>query len=225
MIDLNMYVNKEDMSDLDRAVDLMVRNTHIMPRDAVQRSAYWFLRSAKAKTPQARKKLRTLHHANDAGAVTWERKSKGVVMTKSNKPSRYYVVQRQGKRPIRILMPNPEFFKGRKAKREAREDFNKLKKKYKYKPNMKAARNSWNRAFNKLGKGQANTMAKRSRRVFASSDAKKRGGALNPSIRIINELSYLPKIAPRLESEALASAGKQLLKIVNMGIDKQLRKF
>jgi len=225
MIDLSMKVQQDDIADLNRAVDLMISGTRIMSKDAVHRAAYWFLRSAKAKTPQAKKKLRTLHHANDAGTVTWEHKSKGMVLIKSNKPSRYYVVQRQGKKPIRVLMPNPDFFKSSKDKREAREEFNKLKKKYKYKPNMKAAKNSWNRAFNKLGKGVANTMAKRSQRVFASSNATKQGGAFNPSIRIINELSYLPKIAPRLESEAMKSAGKQLMKIVEMSIDKQLRKF
>lgn len=225
MIDLAMRVEPGDVTDLNRAIDLMIKGTRIMGKDAVHRAAYWFLRSAKAKTPQARKKLRTLHHANDAGVETWKIVKGKLALQKASRPSRFYVVQRQGRKPIRILLPNPDLVKDRKRKREAREVFNELKAKYKYKPNMKAAKNSWNRAFNRLGKPVANTMKKRSRRVFASSNATKHGGDLNPSIRIVNELSYLPKIAPRLESEALVSSGKQLLKIVNMGIEKQLRRF
>ena len=225
MIALDMKVQQSDIADLNRAVDLMISSTRIMGKDAVHRAAYWFLRSAKAMTPAATKKMRTLHSSNDAGVESWKIVKGKLALQKASRPSKFYVVQRQGQKAIRILMPNPDLIEGRKQKRDAREVFNNLKAKYKYKPHMKAAKNSWNRAFNKLGKPVANTMSKRNSRVFASSNATKQGGDFNPSIRIINELSYLPKIAPRLESEALQSAGKQLMKIVQMGIDKQLRKF
>lgn len=225
MIDIDMKVQQSDVANLNRAVDLMISGTKIMAKDAVHRAAYWFLRSAKAQTPAASKKARTLHQSNDAGVESWKIVKGKLTMQKASRPSRFYVVQRQGKTPIRILMPNPDLIEGRKQKREAREVYNQLKEKYKYKPHMKAAKNSWNRAFNKLGKPSANTMARRNARVFASSNATKQGGVFDPSIRIINELSYLPTIAPRLESEAMQSAGKQLLKIVESGIEKQLRKF
>lgn len=226
MIEMTATVNQADIADLNRSIDLMIRNTRRLGKDAVHRAAYQFLRSAKAQTPAAKKKTRTLHNKNDAGAVeTWKMKNGEKVLTKSSKPSKYYVVQRQGKKPIIILMPNPDFVKGRDRKREAREVFNELKKKYKYKPNMRAAKNSWNRAFSELGKAVAYTMEIRNKQVLAASRAKKLGGNFTPSIRITNDLSYLTKIAPRLEGNAMRAAGKSLLKMVERGIEKQVRKF
>ena len=225
MVALDLRVNESDVSDLNRAVDLMISNTRRMGKDAVHRAAYWFLRSAKAKTPKSRKKNRTLHTANDAGTETWKIVKGKLTLQRASRPSRFYVVFRQGRKPIRVLMPNPDLIKDRKMKREAREVQTEMKRKYKAIPNRFEARNSWNRAFNQLGKPSANTMAKKSRRVFIASSAKKHGGDLNLTIRIINELGYLPKIAPRLEGEAMRSAGKQLLKIVERGIEKQVRRF
>lgn len=225
MIDLTATVDPADVAKLDRAIGLMISNTRRMGVDAVHRASYQFVVSAKANTPQARKKLRTLHTANDAGVQKWEVKRGNKVLTKASRPSRYYIVQRQGKRPIKILMPNPDFVQGRKRKQEAREVFNELKKKYKYKPHMRAAKNSWNKAFSDLGKSVANTMEMRSKRVAAASRARKLGGNFTPSVRITNELSYLTKIAPNLENIAMAKAGKRLLEIVERQIEKQVKAF
>jgi len=225
MIDVDMKIDASDVADLNRAIDLMIRNTTRLGKDAVHRAAYQFLRSAKGQTTAAKKKLRTLHSENNAGVETWKRSGNRLVMVKASKPSKFYVIQRQDKKPIRILMPNPDLVKGRERKREAREVFNSLKKKYKYKPNMKAAKNSWNRAFSDINKSVASTMAVRRKRVEAASRAQKLGGNFTPSVRIWNELSYLTKIAPRLEATAMRAAGKSLLKMVENGIEKQTRKF
>jgi len=63
------------------------------------------------------------------------------------------------------------------------------------------------------------------RRVLAASRAQKLGGNFTPSIRITNDLSYLTKIAPQLESIAMRAAGKKLIDMVEKGIEKQVRKF
>jgi hypothetical protein len=124
-----------------------------------------------------------------------------------------------------ILLPNADLQRNRAMKREAREVYKKLKDKYKYKPHMRAAKNSWNRAFTNLGKTVARTMDVMNRRVEAASRAVKLGGNFTPSVRITNELSYLPRIAPGLESSALRSAGAALLRIVEQGIEKKVRAF
>jgi len=225
MVEFDVKVDESDIADLNRAIDLMVRDTRRMGKDAVHRASYQFLRSAKANTPKATRKLRTLQTANDAGTETWKKKGDKLVMVKASKPSKFYIVRRQGKKPIQILMPNPDLVKGRAKKREAREVFNELKKKYREKPHMRAAQNSWNMAFRQLGKSVAYTMKIRNARVLAASRARKLGGTFNPSIRITNDLSYLPKIAPQLEAVALRSAGKSLLKLVEQGIEKRTRRF
>ena len=226
MIEMTATVSQADIADLDKAIDMMIRKTTKLGKEAVKRAAYHFLVSAKAQTPAAKKKLRTLHTRNDAGAVeTWKVKDGEKVLTKSSRPSRFYVVQRQGKKPMIILMPNPDFVTGRDRKREAREVFNELKSKYKHKPHMRAAKNSWNRAFAQLGRIVANTMTTRSARIAAASRAQKLGGNFTPSVRIWNDLSYLTTIAPQLEGNALRAAGKSLLKQVENGIEKQVRAF
>jgi hypothetical protein len=225
MIDVKATVNKGDMDDMTAAIALMISGTKRLAKDAVLRASYRFLVSAKAQTPQSKKKLRTLHTKNDAGVETWKKKGDRLVMVKASRPSRYYVVQRQGKTPMIILMPNPDLVTGRERKRESREVYAKLKDKYKYKPHMRAAKNSWNRAFTNLGKTVARTMDVMNQRVEAASRAVKLGGNFTPYVRITNELSYLPKIAPDLESSALRSAGAALLKIVEQGIEKKVKAF
>ena len=225
MIALDAKIDTSDINNLNTAIDLMIRNTTRLGKDAVHRASYAFLRSAKGQTPRSRKRLRTLQTANDAGTETWKKKGTKLVMVKANKPSRFYIVRRQGLSPIKILIPNPDLVKGRDAKRKAREVSTELKAKYKYKPNIGAGKNSWNRAFSDLGKSVTNTMSKRSQRLQAASRAKKLGGNFTPSIRITNDLSYLTKIAPDLERSALQAAGNSLLKQVLKGIEKQTRKF
>lgn len=224
-MEITAKVDQSDIADLDKAIDLMIRKTTKLGKESVHRAAYHFLVSAKAQTPVAKKKMRTLHTKNDAGKEYWHMVDGKKVLQKASRPSRYYVVQRQGKKPIIILMPNPDLQVGRERKRKAREIFNELKNKYKYKPHMRAAKNSWNRAFQNLGKSVANTMQMRSARVEAASRAEKLGGNFTPSVRIWNDLSYLPTIAPQLESNALRAAGKRLLDLVERGIENQVRAF
>jgi hypothetical protein len=228
VIEPTISVSESDVADINKAIDLMIRNTNRMGKDAVHRAGYRFLVSGKANTPKADGKNRTLHTANDAGAETWQRKSKGVVMTRSSRASKFYIVRRQEGKPMRILMPNPDYIRGKgsgKKKREAREISNKLKNKYKTKPHIGAAKDSWNRAFNDLGRSATRLMARRSRRVRSASVARRIGGTFNPAVNIQNTLSYLRKIAPELEGIAMRKAGASLLHDVELGIEKQVRKF
>jgi len=228
VIDVSVNVSEEDIADINKAIDLMIRNTNRMGKDAVHRAAYQFLRSAKAQTPKAKGKSRTLHTGNDAGAERWITKSKGNILLKASRASRFYIVRTQAGKPMRILMPNPDLIRGkgsRKKKQEAREITNKLKNKYETKPHIGAAKDSWNRAFNDLGKSVTRLMAKRSQRVRSASVARRIGGTFNPAVNVQNALSYLTKIAPELEGNAMRAAGKALLSIVERGIEKQVRKF
>ena len=225
MLEVSANVNAADIADLNKAIDLMVRNTSRMAKDAVQRAAYQFLRSAKAQTPAAKKKIRTLHENNDAGPNVWKVRKGVKVLVASRKASKYYLVRRQNGAIYKILIPDKTLVKGRERKLEAQEAANKIKEKYKYKPHMRAAKNSWNKAFRDLGKAVANTMERRSKRLEAASRAKKLGGIFNPSVNIQNELSYLTKIAPELEGNALRAAGKSLLHTVEKGIEKQAKRF
>jgi hypothetical protein len=228
VIEMSANVSAADIADLNTAIDLMIRNTNRMGKDAVERATYAFLRSGKAHTPKSKGKNRTLHTANDAGEDKWEMKGKRnprLALVKASRASKFYIVRRQSGQPMRILMPNPDYVKGRRAKQEAREVTTKLKAKYKTKPHRGAAKNSWNRAFNDIGKSVANTMKRRSRRVKMASRAKKLGGTFNPAINVTNDLSYLTKIAPNLEGQAMAAAGKSLLHTVTKGIEAQARKF
>ena len=226
MIDMTAHINRAASARVEKAIDRMIRETNLTGKQAVHRASYHFVVSAKAQTPKARKKMRTLQTKNDSGAVeTWKMVDGERVLARTSKPSRYYVVQRQGKPPMIILMPNPDFAQGREQKRDAREVFAMLKQKYKYKPHMRAAKNSWNKAFRDLGKSVANTMEKRNAAVQAASRAQKLGGDFTPSIRITNNLSYLPTIAPNLEATSMRSASKKLMKLVEKGIEKQIKRF
>lgn len=226
MIDVSVNVSESDVADLNRAIDLMITNTRRMGKDAVHRAAYDFIVSAKANTPKSKGKNRTLHEETPKGQETWIQKQKnGKVKIRNSKPSKYYIVRRQGGKPWKILMPNPDLVQGRDRKRKAREVFNELKNKYKHKPNRFAAYNSWNKAFGDLGKTVANTMERRSRRVAMASRAKKLGTKFTPSVRITNDISYLTKIAPGLEGLAMRKAGKSLLKKVDQGLEKQVKRF
>jgi hypothetical protein len=224
MIALDAQVSAADVADLERAIDLMISGTTRSGKDAVQRAAYQFLRSAKAQTPRAKRKLRRLYTANDAGKPQWEMRKGKRVMIKASRPSKYYLVRTQTG-TYKILMPNPDLVSGRDRKRKARETFNELKKKYREKPRVGAATDSWNRAYRDLGKPAPKLLTTRNARIAAASRAKKLGVDFAPSIRITNDLSYLPKIAPRLEASASRAAGKVLLKMVERGIEKQTRKF
>jgi hypothetical protein len=208
MIDVKATVNKGDMDDMTAAIGLMISGTKRLAKDAVLRASYRFLVSAKAQTPKAKKKLRTLH-----------------TKTEGKYKNQFYVVRRQEKPPMIIMLPNPALQVGKDRKREAKEAAKAVKEKYRHKPHMRAAKNSWNRAFTNLGKTVARTMDVMNRRVEAASRAVKLGGNFTPSVRITNELSYLPKIAPNLESSALRSAGAALLKIVEKGIEKKVKAF
>jgi hypothetical protein len=228
VVELDIEVSEADVADINKALDLMISKTKRLGRDAVHRGAYHFLRSAKAQTPLSKGRFRTLHTANDAGVETWQRKSKGMVMTKSSRASKFYIVRTQAYKPMQMLMPNPDYIRGkgsRKKRQEARDITAKMKAKYREKPHRGAAKTSWNRAFNDLGKSATNLMKKRSKRVKQASSAKRKGSALNPVVNVLNGLSYLTKIAPMLERNAMRAAGKELLRVVELGIEKQVRKF
>ena len=228
MIEPSIDVEESDLAGVQKAIDLMIRNTNRLGKDAVHRASYHFLVSAKANTPKAAKKNRTLHKANDEGQERWIRKSKGNILIKASRPSNFYIVRRQQGKPMRILMPNPDYIRGkgsRKKKQKAREIANKLKAKYKTKLHIGAAKNSWNKAFNDLGRQVTNTMERRSRRVMMASRARKFGGTFNPQVNMKNEVGYILKIAPRLEAIAMGKAVNSLMKIVTRGIEAQARKF
>jgi len=225
MLEVSANVNAADIADLNKAIDLMIKNTRRLGKDAVHRAAYQFLRSAKAQTPAATKKLRKLHDNNDAGPDVWKKLKCKIVLVSGKKATKYYLVRMQNGGVRKILIPDKTLVKGRARKQEAQQAINELKAKYKYKPNMRAAKNSWNKAFNDLGKAVTNTMERRSKRVAAASRAKKLGGTYNPSVNVTNDLSYLTKIAPQLEGNALKAAGKSLLHMLEEGIEKQARKF
>jgi hypothetical protein len=228
VIEPSISISEADVADLNKAIDLMIRTTNRLGKDAVHRAAYRFLVSAKADTPKAKGKSRTLHTANDTGQERWITKRKGQILLKASRASKFYIVRTQAGKPMRILMPNPDYIRGKgssKKKREAREIANKLKNKYKTKPHIGAAKDSWNRAFNDLGKSVTRLMAKRSRRVRSASVARRIGGTFNPAVNVQNTLSYLQKIAPELEGKAMRAAGKSLLHTVTQGIEKQVRKF
>ena len=226
MLEVSANVNAADVADLNKAIDLMIKNTRRLGKDAVHRAAYQFLRSAKAQTPAATKKIRTLHENNDAGLPdVWRMRKGKKVLVASKKATKYYLVRRQNGAIYKILIPDTRLVKGKARKQEAQQAINELKEKYKYKPNMRAAKNSWNKAFNDLGKAVTNTMERRSKRVAAASRAKKLGGIFNPSVNVKNDLSYLTNIAPQLEGNALRAAGKALLHTVEKGIEKQVKRF
>ena len=228
MIEPSINVSAEDVADLNKAIDLMIRNTSRLGKDAVARATYAFLRSGKSGTPLSKGKNRTLHTANDEGTDRWVVKKGEQILLKSSRASRFYIVRRQSGKPMRILMPNPDYIRGkgsRKKKQEARDITTKMKNKYKEKPNRGAAKNSWNRAFNDIGKSATNTMKRRRKRVRMASRARKLGGTFNPAVRVTNDLSYLTKIAPQLEPLAMRAAGKSLLHTVERGIEKQTRRF
>ena len=225
MLEISANVNAADVADLNKAIDLMIKNTSRMGKDAVHRAAYMFIRSAKAQTPAAKKKIRKLRENNDAGPDVWRTRKGEKVLVASKKATKYYLVRRQNGATYKILIPDKRLVKGRARKQEAQQAANELKEKYKYKPNMRAAKNSWNKAFRDLGKAVTNTMERKSKRVAAASRAKKLGGNFTPSVNVTNDLSYLTKIAPQLEGNALKAAGKSLLHTVEEGIEKHARKF
>ena len=225
MLEVSANVNAADIADLNKAIDLMIKNTRRLGKDAVHRAAYQFLRSAKAQTPKATKKLRKLHDNNDAGPDGWRVRKGKKVLVASKKATKYYLVRQQNGGVRKILIPDKTRVKGKHRKQEAQQAANELKDKYKYKPNMRAAKNSWNKAFSDLGKAVANTMKRKSQRLQAASRAKKLGGNFTPSVNVTNDLSYLTKIAPQLEGKALKSAGGSLLHMLEEGIEKQVRKF
>jgi hypothetical protein len=224
MIEASANVSEADLADLNKAIDLMIRKTTRLGRDAVHRAAIKFVTSAKAGTPKA-KKLRKLRNAGDAGPEVWRLRKGKRVLVQSRKASQFYLVRRQKGKPMRILIPDRTRVKGAQRKKEATIAATELKRKYRSKPNIGAAKNSWNRAFNDLGKSTSNTMKRRSRRVKMASKAKKLGLKFSPAVRITNDLSYLTKIAPRLEGMAMRKAGKSLLHAVENGIEAQIKRF
>jgi len=207
MRDVDATVDGAAVADINRAMERMIRETPRGVKDAVHRASYHFLVSAKAQTPEARKKSRTLQTGTQGG-----------------RPSKFYIVRRQEKPPMFIRLPNPALVKGRDQKTKAREAAEKLKARFKMKPRMKAAKNSWNKAFRELGKSAQSTMTEYSRRVMAASTARKMNSVVSPAVQITNTLNYLPKIAPMLEASALRAAGKRLFDLVDRQIEKQVKR-
>ncbi len=87
-------------------------------------------------------------------------------------------------------------------------------------PRIGAAKASWWGAFRDLKKSLAQGAMRK--RVSGASES---GGEISPALTITNELSYLLKIAPQVESIALANAGKQLLKRAELAQKKQAERW
>jgi len=208
MIALDIGVSKTDVADMDKAIDLMIKNTGRMGIDAVKRASYHFLVSAKAQTPIARKKNRTLHTKIEDG-----------------KKVKFYIARRTIGKPYIAYLPNPSDYKSKVGKAWARAGAADIKARFKPKPRIGAAKTSWSRAFTDIGKTTSYIMKTRNKAVMSASKVTKKTRGFSPSFRIINELNYLEKIAPNLERTAMRSAGKSLLKLVERGIEKQTRKF
>jgi hypothetical protein len=87
-------------------------------------------------------------------------------------------------------------------------------------PRIGAAKASWWGAFRDLKKSLAQGAMRK--RVSGASES---GGEISPALTITNELSYLLKIAPQVESIALANAGKQLLRRAELAQKKQAERW
>jgi len=204
MIDIEAKVSDADVAKLGQAIDLMIKGTNRDAKNAVHRASYAFLKSAKANTPKATRKNRRIYRDGSG--------------------NQYYLIRRQGKAPTRILIPNAT--RGSKDRRAAAKIARQeIQAKYKVKPRVGASKASWTRAFKDLGKSAGKQVALREKRIAMASRAKKQGVAFAPSVRITNELSYLPKIAPNLERIAMAAAGKSLLHQVEKGIEKRAMRW
>ena len=193
MIDIDAKVDKTDITNLETAVDLMVKGTNRDLRQSVTRASIVFLQSGKANTAIAKGKNRKIRGSGN---------------------NKFYAVHHQHKKMDRIMIPQ-----GRR--KEAVQRRRELRDKWQKKPRVGTAKASWNRAFSDLGKRVSTQIELRQRALMAVSRAKKLGGKFTPAVNITNGLNYLLKVSPNVEREALQKAGNKLLKNVLEGIEKR----
>jgi hypothetical protein len=204
MLDIAADVEKGAMRDIDKAISLMITDTRRSGEDAVHRASYAFLVSAKANTPLPKGKNRRIK--------------------KDGAGNSYYPVWNQNVRfPRKVMIPAVRGTAARRA--ELRKLKLAVQAKYKAKPRYGAAKASWTRAFNDLGKAVKKTEALKARRIAMASRAKKVGVAFAPATNITNGLEYLHKIAPHVERVAMEKAGKKLLDMVEKGIEKSASRW
>jgi hypothetical protein len=87
-------------------------------------------------------------------------------------------------------------------------------------PRIGAAKASWWGAFRDFKKSLPQNVVKKK-----LSSATEIGGEISPAVTIVNELSYLMKIAPQVESTALVNAGKQLVRRAEFAQRKQAERW
>jgi len=196
MLDVSLKVSDMDVADLDRSIDLLVKNTNRTIGEAVTFAAQSFLVSAKSGTPKARGKKRKIGGTSAVAGVPYlsHGKKKRGARTAARK---YIVVNRQHKKPLFILLPDTTTGT-KEQKRVARINKAKILAKWAKKPRIGVSKDSWNRAFSDLGKSTTREAKNRSARIAAASRARRLGGAFTPTINIFSTLSYINKIAPNL---------------------------
>ena len=223
MIEVYSDISEADLNKVGRAIDLMMTRTNRSIAQATTRAGITFLKSARARTVKAtarnRKQLgssavpsRALSESGQKG-----RKSKRIPSDK------YFAVFYQGFKPAFVRIPDA-MTGSKKNRAAARVQKQRVLKHFKEKPNVGAAKASWNRAFSDLGKPAKLEMLVSNPKVMGSSSSKQVGSKFAPEINIINNLRYLLKASkPDLERQAMVAAGKSLFKLVDDGIEQQTK--
>ena len=224
MIDATAEITDADLLKLDSAINKLIIQSGRTMEQAVDRASITFLQSARANTPKAKSKKRKISKEADRGGGRIDKRSGVFKVSEEIQGNEFISLYFQNKKRRRVLLPNPNTaLKGRKmAARTARRE---IIKKFRPKPRVGAGQMSWNRAFGDVGKKSAVLASWRSQRINAASRARKLGGRFTPARNIINDLSYLTKIAPNLERTAIGLAGKKLLFEVNNNIEKAATRF
>ena len=197
MIEATAKVDPADLLKLGKAIDVMTLELNRDLAKVVNYAAFRFVFSGRANTPKAKGKNRRIRGGGR---------------------SKFYAVHRQQGAMIKIMLPSGNT----KAAVERRRE---LKKKWGKKPHVGASKASWNRAFTDLGKSAKRNAELNKRRIAMASRAKKYGGKFTPTINVTNELSYIDKVAPGLETIALAKAGKALLFRAEKAVEKRAQKW
>ena len=203
MLNVTAKLEEGDVEGLMKAIDYYVANTNKSVKGAVSQAGYQFLRSARAGSPIASGKNRRI-----------ERDENGEF---------YRVMLQHGKSDMKIRLPRLQGSKEKRAR--VRLQRIKVQSEWKAKPNYKASRQSWAKAFNDLGKNAGSLARTHNRKVQMASMARKMGLEFSPEVRILNSLVYLPTIAPNLEHNSLIKAGNSLAHNIEKGIESQKRRW
>ena len=223
MIEAFVDIGEADLNGLGRAIDLMMVHTNRSLAQAVDRAALTFLKSAKARTVKAKGMNRKQHGSSAVARQQLLVPSMRKMYTKRQAADKYYRVYEQGvSKPIFVRIPDVTTgTKKQKASAKIRKQ--KVIRHFERKPRVGAAKASWSRAFSDIGKPTKAEMLTRNVKVMASSRAKRMGTKFQPTINIVNKLSYLLKTSPDLERQAMVAAGKSLLFKVNNRIEAQIK--